>query len=42
MNLLSNSMKFTKRGGITVHADYSDGFAEIRVTDTGIGIPMGE
>ena len=38
-NLLSNAVKFTPRGGkVTVDLHGHNGFAEIRVTDTGIGI----
>jgi CheY-like chemotaxis protein len=46
MNLVSNAIKFTKRGEITVDvsrstedAAGSDGLVEIQVTDTGVGIP---
>jgi PAS domain S-box-containing protein len=39
-NLLSNAVKFTpERGKIRVEARLLDGFAEIAVTDTGVGIP---
>jgi PAS domain S-box-containing protein len=38
LNLLSNAMKFTNRGGITVSAAPHDGGVRIDVVDTGIGI----
>jgi PAS domain S-box-containing protein len=43
-NLLSNALKFTLRGGITVHVSEvekigNQSLIEFRVTDTGIGIP---
>jgi PAS domain S-box-containing protein len=39
-NLLSNAVKFTQEGGITVTAEERRGGVELRVTDTGIGIPV--
>ncbi len=39
-NLISNAIKFTPPGGsITVSTLEQDGFVEISITDTGIGIP---
>jgi len=40
VNLLSNSLKFTFRGSITVSLDYNEEIEELKVTvsDTGIGI----
>ena len=38
MNLLSNALKFTFAGGVTVRLRAADGGAELTVSDTGIGI----
>jgi two-component system, NtrC family, sensor kinase len=39
LNLLSNALKFTPEGGrIDVRASLHDGFVDISVTDTGVGI----
>ncbi len=43
MNLLSNAVKFTPPGGtVTVTATCDDGWAIVRVCDTGIGIPAAD
>ena len=44
VQLLSNSAKFTKHGSIEVgfHADEEAGKAYISVTDTGIGVSLGD
>ena len=39
MNLLSNALKFTEQGSITVSAQLVDGWIELSVADTGSGIP---
>lgn len=38
-NLLSNALKFTEQGQVTVKADAADGRLRIAVSDSGIGIP---
>lgn len=38
MNLLSNALKFTETGGVTVTCNSQDGMAVTAVRDTGIGI----
>lgn len=38
-NLIGNAVKFTKEGSITIDTQGSGGGIEIRVTDTGSGIP---
>ena len=38
-NLVSNAVKFTKEGSVTVEAQMQRGGVEFRVRDTGIGIP---
>ena len=38
LNLLSNALKFTFTGSITVALDAHDGMARLRISDTGIGI----
>lgn len=39
LNLIGNSIKFTKDGSITVSAEKRNNMVSISVTDTGIGIP---
>jgi len=38
-NLVSNAVKFTAEGEVRVEADVVDGRLEVRISDTGIGIP---
>ncbi len=37
-NLLTNAIKFTSRGNINFHSEYSDGKLRIEIRDTGIGM----
>src|SRR4030095_11051862 len=42
LNLLSNAFKFTLRGSITVSLSIKNNHAELRIIDTGVGIPKEE
>jgi len=42
LNLLSNAFKFTLAGGIRVTLREAGGMAELRVADTGVGIPAAD
>ncbi len=42
VNLIENALKFTEEGEIRIQARAVDGHPEIRVSDTGIGIPPEE
>jgi len=39
-NLISNTVKFTERGSVTIDAHNKDGGIEINMIDTGVGIPQ--
>jgi len=41
-NLLSNSLKYTDAGSLSVKLTYGDSFADVSITDTGVGIPADE
>lgn len=41
-NLLSNAIKYTEAGGITITLGLVDDHAELKVRDTGIGLPSDE
>lgn len=42
INLISNAVKFTEKGSITLRAKKQEGAIEVSVLDTGIGIPEAE
>ena len=42
VQLLANAVKFTAAGSVTVSARQSEDVVEVRIVDTGIGIPAGE
>src|SRR6201999_3918889 len=42
INLLSNAIRYTKRGGITLRVRYANQVARFEVEDTGIGIPTAD
>ncbi|GEN89487.1 hypothetical protein OSO01_42260 [Oceanobacillus sojae] len=37
-NLVGNAVKYTSKGGVTISAEKKEKYAEVHVTDTGIGI----
>jgi signal transduction histidine kinase len=39
LNFLSNAVKFTESGKVSVSSRVSDGYVDVAVSDTGIGIP---
>lgn len=39
VNMISNAVKFTDRGNVTVDAEVVRGLVHVRVRDTGVGIP---
>lgn len=42
LNLVSNALKFTFEGGVTVSLHPTDGAVVLRVADTGVGVPEAE
>ena len=42
LNLISNALKFTPSGKISVELKANDGMAQLTVEDTGVGIPQAE
>jgi len=42
LNLLSNAFKFTFEGKVSVHLQSKDHHIELKITDTGIGVPKDE
>ena len=41
-NFVSNALRYTDKGEISIHCEDNDGLIRIRVTDTGVGIPESE
>ena len=41
-NIIGNALKFTKNGSITLDFKYNEGTALIKISDTGVGIPIGK
>ncbi|NTU90107.1 MAG: GHKL domain-containing protein, partial [Actinobacteria bacterium] len=39
-NLLDNAIRYTEKGSVTVFLGIEDGMVVVRVSDTGIGIPL--
>lgn len=39
MNFIDNAIYYTKSGSVTVYLDQHEGYARMRVVDTGIGVP---
>ncbi len=38
LNLVGNALKFTERGGVSLHASYARGVLSVAVSDTGVGL----